>query len=81
MFGYVRERSTTALHAGNSGHLLFAHQPIRTPLAISCKVAVMDVVAGEALVALSVVVIEDGEGKAGEGGPCVPHRALTRWRR
>ena len=41
----------------------------------------MDVVAGEALVALSVVVIEDGEGKAGEGGPCVPHWALTRWRR
>lgn len=43
-----------ALHAGDS-----------TPLAFGCEVAVFQVVVSETLVASSVVVFEDGEGKAG----------------
>ena len=46
--------------------MLFANQRIRTPLAVGGDVAVLQVVAGEALVASGVVVFEDGEGKAGE---------------
>ena len=36
--------------------MLLAHQRVRTPLAIGCEVAVFQGVAGEALVASSVVV-------------------------
>ena len=46
--------------------MLFANQRIRTPLTVGGEVAVFKVVADEALVASSVVVFENGEGKAGE---------------
>ena len=45
---------------------MFAKQRIRTPLTVGDEVAIFQVVAGEALVALSVVVFEYDEGKAGE---------------
>ena len=46
--------------------MLFANQRIRTPLTGDGKVAVFQVVVGDALVASGVVVFEYGEGEAGE---------------
>ena len=53
--------------------MLFANQRIPTPLAVGGEVAVVQVVAGEALVASGVVVFDDGEGEAGEA----VHKHLT----
>ena len=57
--------------------MLFANQPIRTPLTVGGVGAVFQVVAGEALVASGVVVFEDGQGKAGGGGSYAPHLVPT----
>ena len=46
--------------------MLVTNQPIRTPLAVGGEVAVFQVVAGEALVASGVAVIENCEGEAGK---------------
>lgn len=60
------ERGTRAPHAGQSYMGLVAQERMRTPLCFRGEVAVFQAVASDALVPSSVVVIEGGEGKAGD---------------